>query len=126
MDEITDIIGFMESIGYNFDNPAYGESYDYDRDESNTFGIITKHCEEMSINTISELINTISFDYRNYLSIINPESNEWHVSESFAILLLLIRARTDHFTAGLLVEDGWDPEIAERVIYGAHSDSSKS
>lgn len=120
-ENLENIVKTMKKIGYSFepieDDIDY-EEYDY-------LGSVVKHCERIGINNIGKLKESLNFNPESYLRAIKTKES-WQISESFVLLLLLIRSNIENFSVEDLVAYGWAENIATRVIANAKSDAIES
>ncbi|ANW25806.1 hypothetical protein BA953_16550 [Vibrio coralliilyticus] len=123
--KLGEIVSFMRSVGFSFDEPPYEPYWDERSDELDYLGVTSEHCHRVGLETIEELESALSYDPRKYLqSLFEFDKGDWYVSESFTLYLLLIRAKIEHFSVGDLLSSGWGESTAEKVISLAQDDEN--
>lgn len=105
----------MKNLGFEF--------FEADSDNKH-WGIIVECCEEIGIRTLADFKDCLNFDPNPYLEKIKTSSS-WRVTNAFALLLLLIRAKHEYFSIEKLKSKGWGKDVAARVIAGAKATSAK-
>jgi len=113
------IINTMKGLGYEY----LEDADDVEDDDLDSLGPISRLCQDLGIETISELQKTLNFDPKSYLKWIKGEGS-WMVTPGFTVYLLLIRARIQDISLESLLSQGWTKSVAKRVLDGAIKDAS--
>ena len=96
----------MISLGYTFEN-------DPDEDYA---GEIVEDCELLGISTVDNLEDIISYEYSDYLQ--EAKKEEWNVSDTFALQLLIIGSSPESFSIEKLKQKGWSDNASRDVMDG--------
>ena len=90
-------------------------------DDLEYYNKIIFECTRLGIKTIDKLKDSLNIDFKNYFVQLDV-SSEWRVSDSFVLYLMIIRVFVKDFDIRYLEMQGWDRNIAKRVIEGAKKD----
>lgn len=123
-DNFPSIINKIKKYGYKLEGSELDDELDGELDDLKYVGVVVQHAKRLAIHTINDLESVLNFDPLPFLNKIRIEKgNTWTVSRSFVLFLLLIRSKFEEFSVDYLVNEGWDENIAVRVISGAIADA---
>jgi hypothetical protein len=111
------IIAFSERLSFeysptNFDEEDHQDYISQVLADSASFGITTLGQLDMALGSLGKT-------YEPYLRAIERPQEEWLVTNSFIVYLLLIRVYPSKYSLKKLVSAGWSKSIAQRVLKGA-------
>lgn len=104
-DKVSELRNSLKDYGFDFD---YENGIDFVPE-------IVEESNRLGIDTIEELQNSISFDYKPFLTGIT-DVRGWDVSISFVVYLLLIKSNINNFSLEYLQKMGWTKDIAITVL----------
>lgn len=100
-----------------------GFNFSLRRDVSEKFSNLTWYCSTAGLTTIRQLDNLLRRDFdmaeRFLKLLIVRNENEWSANEIFILELIILLNFWGKFSVRLLDYEGWDENVAERVLVAA-------
>ncbi|OMO21239.1 GTP pyrophosphokinase [Vibrio lentus] len=116
--QLPPLVATMQGNGYEF----IPDDEDSEGDSMNYYSAVAKQCERIGLTKISELNEAFDTSFDDYLiQAICFVDNEWNVSNSFLLYLLVIKAFIDSFTAKDLIDAKWYDKLANHVVESARN-----
>jgi ppGpp synthetase/RelA/SpoT-type nucleotidyltranferase len=119
---LAKLVELTKKIGYRYDTEELDIDIDKEKDEEKAISIIANECARLGIQTIDDLVSILETPLpiqESFLKMAKGKQ-DWWVSPSFLLFLLLIWAYAEKFSPQYLVDElEWGDEIAERTILAA-------